>query len=51
MSRKTDFVVAGPGAGGKLNKAREAGVNVISEDDRFALIGERRGTDTKLHND
>jgi DNA ligase (NAD+) len=41
VSKKTDYVVAGPGAGGKLDKAREAGVNVISEDEWFALVGER----------
>jgi DNA ligase (NAD+) len=43
VSKKTDFVVAGPGAGSKLNKAREAGVNVVTEDEWFALIGERKG--------
>jgi DNA ligase (NAD+) len=41
VSKKTDYVVAGPGAGGKLDKAREAGVNVITEDEWFALVGER----------
>ncbi len=41
VSKKTDYVVAGPGAGNKLDKAREAGVNVISEDEWFALVGER----------
>src|SRR6516165_6799465 len=41
VSKKTDYVVAGPGAGSKLDKAREAGVNVLTEDDWFALVGER----------
>jgi DNA ligase (NAD+) len=41
VSKKTDYVVAGPGAGGKLDKAREAGVNVLTEDEWFALVGER----------
>jgi DNA ligase (NAD+) len=39
VSTKTDYVVAGPGAGSKLKKAQEAGVAVLSEDDWFKLIG------------
>jgi DNA ligase (NAD+) len=42
VSKKTDYVVAGPGAGSKLAKAKEAGVTVLSEDEWFDLIGERR---------
>jgi DNA ligase (NAD+) len=42
VSKKTDYVVAGPGAGGKLGKATEMGVTVLTEDEWFALIGERR---------
>jgi DNA ligase (NAD+) len=41
VSKKTDYVVAGPGAGSKLDKAREAGVAVLTEDEWFGLIGER----------
>jgi DNA ligase (NAD+) len=39
VSKKTDLVVAGPGAGSKLVTANELGVRVISEDDWLALVG------------
>jgi DNA ligase (NAD+) len=39
VSKKTDYVVAGPGAGSNLEKAREAGVKVLTEDEWFALVG------------
>ncbi len=44
VSKKTDYVVAGPGAGSKLGKAKEAGVAVLTEDEWFDLIGEQRST-------
>ncbi|WP_279477596.1 NAD-dependent DNA ligase LigA [Aureimonas sp. SK2] len=40
VSKKTDLVVAGPGAGSKLADAQKHGVKVISEDEWLALIGQ-----------
>jgi DNA ligase (NAD+) len=42
VSKKTDYVVAGPKAGSKLTKAKDFGVTVLTEDEWFELIGEKR---------
>lgn len=39
VSKKTDYVVAGPGAGSKLAEAQKHGVTVLTEDDWFKLVG------------
>jgi len=39
VSKKTDYVVAGPGAGSKLAEAKKHGVKVLSEDEWLKLVG------------
>jgi DNA ligase (NAD+) len=39
VSKKTDYLVAGPGAGSKLAEAKKHGVAVLSEDDWLKLVG------------
>jgi DNA ligase (NAD+) len=39
VSKKTDFVVAGPGAGSNLAEAKKHGVKVLTEDEWLKLVG------------
>ncbi|HEV2631406.1 MAG TPA: NAD-dependent DNA ligase LigA [Pseudolabrys sp.] len=40
VSKKTDYVVAGPGAGSKLAEAKKHGIPVLTEDEWLKLVGQ-----------
>ncbi len=42
VSHKTDYVIAGPGAGSKLTDAKSLGIKILSEKEFLSLLDEKR---------
>ena len=47
VSGKTDYLVAGANPGSKYDKARELGVEIVSEQDFARLLGDEKGSERK----
>ena len=48
VSKKTSCLLAGSGAGSKLDKAREFGVRIVTEDEFLKMIGSSSEEEPKL---
>lgn len=44
VSKHTDYVIAGPGAGSKLEQAKKLGIRVLSEKEFLQLTGEKKSS-------
>lgn len=51
ISKKTDFVVIGPGAGSKEKKARELGLNILTETQWWSLIADSKSVHAAVESD
>lgn len=49
ISSKTDYVVAGPGAGKKLEKAEKLNISLLNEDEFMQLLDEIDSSDKKIN--
>jgi DNA ligase (NAD+) len=43
VSKKTDWVIAGEAAGSKLDKARQLGIQILSEEEFLNMVNDLEG--------